>query len=71
MPIKEWPGIPKKYWPSSAKPWRITWGIGNFADFATKEEAQRKAEKLRKEFKEDGPTVRDVFNAYEMEVDDA
>ena len=37
----EWDGIPERYWPDTEKPWRVTWGIGQFEDFATEEEAQR------------------------------
>ena len=35
-----WPGIPEQYWPDTEKPWRVVWGIGAFADFATEDEAQ-------------------------------
>lgn len=60
-----WEGIPETYWPDTEKPWRVSWGIGAFEDFATKAEAQQHADKLRKEWagKDWADSVRNPFNA--------
>lgn len=62
-----WEGIPMRYWPSTEKPWRVSWGLGAFEDFATKEEAEAHAAKLRRELKGDwADSVEDPVNAVEL-----
>lgn len=59
-----WKGIPETYWPDSEKPWRVTFGIGCFQDFATEAEALDFYERER----QDGDLMRPPFNAAEREV---
>lgn len=41
MTESAWEGIPEKYHPNPEKPWRVTWGIGCFKDFAAREDAEK------------------------------
>ena len=62
----EWEGIPEQFWPDTEKPWRVSFGIGAFKDFAT--EAEARAFHAQKVAEEDGGwerLVNEPFNAVE------
>lgn len=61
-----WEGIPERYWPDTEKPWRVVSGLGAYADFATKDEAQAHADHLRVTLRGDwADSVQDPFNVVE------
>lgn len=59
--------VPEAYWPQADKPWRVSWGIGAFEDFATEAEAVVAAAEIRARFGEAdwADSVNAPFNAYE------
>lgn len=68
MTVVKWEGIPEKYWPDTEKPWRVTWGIGVFQDFATEEEAKEFQVKLLAEWGDDICAPGEPFNAIERDA---
>jgi hypothetical protein len=55
-----------RYRPSPETPWRVSWGLGVFEDFATEEEAQRFYKRLRRSETGDWKNlVNEPFNAVE------